>query len=133
MPNKQFAMAISPIWRPALLGMGVTPSRSFVEVGDEDLNVSFGPFQYKFPIEAIEEAAISQWPVWAGVGARTNFRGTVGLIGTYVNVVKVTFKAPQQMRLLLKTSCRNLYFSLEEPHAFMAAVHRHLSAVAKAA
>ena len=133
MSNKRFAMAVSPVWRPALLVMGVTPKRSFVEIGDEDLHVSFGRFEYQFPIEAIEEVAISKWPVWAGVGARTNFRGTVGLIGTYVNVVKVTFKEPQQMRLLVKTSCRSLYFSLEEPHSFVAAVHRHQSGLAQVA
>jgi hypothetical protein len=37
------------------------------------------------------------------------------------------------MRLLLKTSCRNLYFSLEEPHSFVAAVHRHQSGLTKVA
>lgn len=131
--TKRFAMAISPVWRPALLAMGVTPKRSFVELGDETLHLSFGRFEYEFPFEAIEEVTMSSWPLWAGVGIRTNFRGTVGLIGTYVNVVKLTFKEPQEMRFLVKTKCRSLYFSMEEPHAFITAVHRHQSALTKAA
>jgi hypothetical protein len=126
-------MAVSPVWRPALLATGVTPKRAFVEIGDQGLHVSFGRFTYEFPFEAIKEVEVSKWPVWAGVGLRTNFRGTVGLIGTYVNVVKMTFKEPQEMRFLFKTSCSNLYFSLEEPHAFITAVHRHLTQLTKAA
>src|SRR5689334_18136641 len=100
--TKRFAVAISPVWRPALLVMGVTPKRSYVEVDEEDMHVSFGRLEYYFPLEAVEDIRLSNWPLWAGIGARTNFRGKVGLVGTYVNVVKITFKEPQQMRLLFR-------------------------------
>jgi hypothetical protein len=133
MTTKRFAMAVSPIWRPFLLGLGVTPKQSFIEIGEEDVHVHFGRLEYYFPLEAVEEVSLATWPLWAGVGPRTNFRGVVGLIGTYVNVVKLTFKQPQQMRLLVRTTCKQLFLSVEEPHAFIAALKKHVPVQAKAA
>ena len=130
---KRFELAISPVWRPALLVLGVTPKRSYIEIGEEDVHVCFGRLEYYFPIEAVEDIRLSNWPLWAGVGARTNFRGTVGLVGTYVNVVKIAFKEPQQMRLLVRTACKQLFLSVAEPHAFIAALKKHTPAHAMAA
>lgn len=131
--TKRFALAISPVWRPALLVLGVTPKRSFIEIGEEDIHVCFGRLEYYFPLEAVEDVTLSTWPLWAGIGARTNFRGSVGLVGTYVNVVKITFKEPQQMRLLVRTTCKQLFLSMEEPHAFIGALKKHAPVHAKAA
>lgn len=131
--TKRFDLAISPVWRPVLLVLGVTPKQSFVELGEEDIHVRFGRFEYHFPLEAVEDVKLSSWPLWAGIGARTNFRGTVGLVGTYVNVVKITFKEPQQMRLLVRTTCKQLFLSVEEPHAFIAALKKHAPVHARAA
>jgi len=86
--TKRFALAISPVWRPALLVLGVTAKRFFIEVGEEGFRVSFGRLDYYFPMEAVEGIRLANWPLWAGIGARTNFRGAVGLVGTYVNVVQ---------------------------------------------
>ena len=130
---KRFALAISPVWRPALFALGVTPKRSFAEIAGEDLHVCFGRLEYYFPLEAIDDVTPSHWPLWAGVGARTNFRGAVGLVGTFVNVVRVTFAKPQQMRLLVRTNCKELFLSVEEPQAFIAAVKKHSQVHAKAA
>ena len=131
--NKRFALAISPLWRPALLVFGVTPKRSFIEIGEEDLQVSFGRLEYHFPLEAVEDVKLANWPLWAGIGARTNFRGAVGLVGTYVNVVKITFAKPQQLRLFVRTNCKELFLSVEDPHAFIAALKKHTPVHAKAA
>ena len=130
--TKRFALAISPLWRPALFLVGVTPKRSFIEIGEEDLQVSFGGLEYHFPLDAVEDVTLSRWPLWAGIGARTNFRGAVGLVGTYVNVVKITFAKPQQLRLLVRTNCKELFLSVEEPHAFIAALKKHTPTHAKA-
>jgi hypothetical protein len=131
--NKRFALSISPLWRPALLVFGVTPKRSFIEIGGEDLHVCFGRLEYHFPLEAVEDVTPSRWPLWAGIGARTNFRGAVGLVGTYVNVVKITFTERQQIRLLVRTNCKALFLSVEEPHAFITALKKHTPVHAKAA
>ncbi len=119
----RFPILMSPLWRPFLLPFGGTPERSYVELEDGALHVRFGwLFDHRFPLSQVEAASPSHWPVWAGIGWRTNFRGTVGLIGTYVRIVEVRFREPQRVRLLLPTRCQRLYLSLEEPREFIAAL-----------
>lgn len=121
----RFPILISPMWRPFVLPLGGTPERSYVELEDGVLHVRFGwLFNHRFPLDAVEAASPSHWPVWAGIGWRTNFRGTVGLIGTYVNSVEVRFKQPQRVRMILPTPCRRLYLSLEQPRDFIAALRK---------
>ncbi len=119
----RFPILISPLWRPLLLPFGATADRSFAEIEDGQLHVRFGLlFDHRFPLEQVEGASTAHWPIWAGIGWRTNFRGTVGLIGTYVNVVEVRLKQRQRVRLLLPLPCQRLYLSLAEPRAFIAAL-----------
>ena len=119
----RFPILMSPMWRPLLLPFGGTPERSYAAIEDGQLHVRFGwLFDQRFPISAVEGASPSHWSVWAGIGWRTNFRGTVGLIGTYVNTVEVRFREPQRVRMLLPLTCRRLYISLEEPREFIGAL-----------
>lgn len=130
----RFPILISPLWRYLLLPFGATPARSFAELKDGELHVRFGRlFDHRFPLEEVESVSLGHWPVWAGVGWRTNFRGSVGLIGTYVNTVEVRFKEPQRVRLLVPVRCERLYLSVEDPHDFISAVVRRLTVEAKAA
>jgi hypothetical protein len=131
--RKHFPFALSPVWRPFLLPIRATEKRSFIEIDSEELHVAFGLFDYHFPLDAVEDVKLSSWPLWAGIGARTNFRGVVGLLGTYVNVVEIDFSAPQQVRMLTRVPCKKLYVSVEDAHEFVAALRRRLTAVAKAA
>jgi hypothetical protein len=129
----RFPILISPLWRPLLLPFGGMPARSYVEIENGQLHVRFGClFDQRFPLADVEAASPSHWPVWAGIGWRTSFRGTVGLIGTYVNIVEVRFKEPQRVRMLLPMTCRRLYLSLEEPRDFVTAL-REATAPAAAA
>jgi hypothetical protein len=119
----RFPILISPLWRAFLLPFGGTPGRSFAEVEDGQLHVRMGClFNERFLLADVEAASPSHWPVWAGIGWRTSFRGTVGLIGTYVNIVEVRFKEPQRVRMVVPMTCRRLYLSLDEPRDFVAAV-----------
>lgn len=123
-----FPILISPFWRPLLLPFGGSPERSYAELEDGTLHVRFGwLFDQRFPLEEVEAASPSHWPVWAGIGWRTNFAGTVGLIGTYVNIVEVRFREPQRVRMLLPTRCSRLYVSLEEPREFIATLREAAS------
>lgn len=125
----KFPMALSPVWRPMLWPIGVTEQSAFAELSGESFDVRFGRFfDYHFPLEEVEKVTLGRWPVWAGVGARTNFRGTVGLIGTYVNVVEVVFKTPQRIRMVVPVRCKRLFFSVEDPHAFIAAFRKYTTA-----
>jgi len=124
----RFPILLSPFWRPLLLPFGGTPKRSYVELEDGALHVRFGwLFDHRFPLTQVEAASPSHWPLLGGIGWRTNFRGTVGLIGTYVNVVEIRFKERQRLRMFLPTSCERLYLSLAEPHDFIAALQEATS------
>ena len=119
----RFPMLLSPFWRPLLLPFGGTPTRSYAEIEDGHLHVRFGLlFDQRFPLDEIEAAAPSHWPVWAGIGWRASLRGTVGLIGTYVNIVEVRFKQRQRVRMVLPVPCQRLFLSLEEPRDFISAL-----------
>jgi hypothetical protein len=131
--RKRFDFALSPVWRPLLLPIGATEKRSFLELDADELHVKFGVFDYRFPLDEVEDVKLSSWPIWAGVGARTNLRGVIGLVGTYVNVVEVDFKEAQQVRMLARVPCKRLYVSVEDPHEFMTALRRRLTVQAKAA
>jgi hypothetical protein len=123
--TKRFPILISPLWRPLLIPLGVTAERAFAEIKGDELHVQFGALiDYRFPLEQVEGVALSRWPLWAGIGPRANFRGTVGLVGTYVNVVEVRFKEPQRVRMIAPAPCKRLFLSIEEPHAFIAALER---------
>ena len=124
----RFPIRMSPLWRPLLLPFGGTSQRSYVELEDGVLHVRFGwLFDHRFPLSQVEAASPSHWPLLAGIGWRTNFRGTVGLIGTYANVVEIRFKERQRLRMLLPTSCERLYLSLQEPHEFINALQEATS------
>jgi hypothetical protein len=52
-----------------------------------------------------------------------NFPGTLGLVSSYGNVVKLTFKEPIDVHLyLVPVTARRLYLSLENPDEFLKAI-----------
>ena len=131
--RKRFPLALSPMWKPLLVPIRATEERSVAEVDGDEVHVTFGMFDYHFPLDAVESVRLANWPIWGGIGARTNFRGNIGLIGTYVNVVEITFSEPQQVRMLVRVPCKRLFVSVEDPHEFMAVMRRRTAAPAKAA
>jgi len=134
---KRFPVLIRGRWWPLLIPFGVTQERAFVQVGERELRVCFGPlFDYRFPLEAVETVAPSRWPLWAGIGPRVDFRGTVAFVGAYENTVEVRFKERQRVRMVVPLPCERLFLSLEDPEAFIAALEKRAvtaEAAAKAA
>lgn len=119
----RFNILTSPFWRYFLLPLGANAERAFVEIANGELHVRFGwPFKQSFPLDEVEGASPSHWPVLGGIGWRTNFRGNVGLIGTYVNIVEIRFKQPQRVRMFFPLDCSRLYVSVEDPRDFIAAL-----------
>jgi hypothetical protein len=110
---------MDPWWRPLLLVGGATSDTAYVELDKENLTFRFGFFyQQTFPRSEIEAASPREWPLWLGVGWRTTFRGTVGLIGSYQGVVEVRLRSPARTWGLI--SYDRLAVSLEEPEQFLA-------------
>ncbi len=117
----RFPILITQLSQVLLIPFGASRRRAFAQIHDGELHVRFGPmFDERIPLENIEATEVSRWPRWAGVGPRTDFRGRVGLVGSYSNVVRLTLKEPMAVHLfLLPVTCRKLYISLEDPDAFM--------------
>lgn len=119
----RYPLLVSPLWRPLLLPFGATGDRAYVEVENGAVHVRFGfLFDHTFPLEDIETAGNAGWPLWAGIGWRTNFIGSVGLIGSYSNIVELRFHERHSVRMLLPLRCDRLYLSVEDPEAFIDAV-----------
>ena len=117
----KFPILITQLSQLLMIPFGVTEDRAFVRVKDGQMHVNFGPmFDETISLKNVESAEVARWPRWAGHGPRTNFRGVVGLIGAYGNVVRLTLKKPVNVRLfLVPTTCRTLYISLEDPERFL--------------
>ena len=123
--TRRFPILVSPFWRALLFPFGVTPERAFAAIDDGELRVSFGRlFDHRFPLEQVEVAAPARWPLWAGIGLRTDFRRTVAFVGAYVNTVEVRFKERQRVRMVVPLPCERLVLSLEDPEAFIAALEK---------
>lgn len=135
--TRRFPILVSPFWRALLFPFGVTPERAFAAIDDGELRVSFGRlFDHRFPLEQVEVAVPARWPLWAGIGLRTDFRRTVAFVGAYVNTVEVRFKERQRVRMVVPLPCERLVLSLEDPEGFIAALEKRTAtaeAPAKAA
>lgn len=124
-PKRQrFPILITELSRLFMIPFGVTGRRAYVQLEEGELRVRFGPmFDERIPVKKIEAAETARWPRWAGVGPRANLRGAVGLVGSYSNVVKLTFKEPIDVHLYVApVKCSRLYLSLEHPVAFLKAI-----------
>ena len=117
----RFPIRISPISQALMIPFGVSRSRAFTQLADGKLHVRFGPmFDERVPLEDIKKAEVAHWPRWAGVGPRTDFRGNVGLVGSYDNTVKLTLKEPLKVNLfVVPVTCRQLYLSMEDAEGFL--------------
>jgi hypothetical protein len=119
----RFPILISPIWRPLLLVLGVSPERAYVDIDEGLLRVRFGVLNHEIPLSQIESAAKADWPLWGGIGWRATWLGSIGIIGTYVNVVRLQFKERRTLQaLMLPVPCDRLSLSMENPKAFLAAL-----------
>jgi hypothetical protein len=68
----------------------------------------------------IREVKSRLWPWWAGIGWRSNLRGLVGLVGSYRNVVEVSFESRSRAWGILPMN--RIAVSLEDPEGFMEAL-----------
>lgn len=117
---KRFKIRVDPIWRPLLFFGGATQGNSFVEVGPESLYFNFGfIFHHKISRSDIKAVFARSWPIWYGIGWRSNLRGVVGLVGSYENVVEVRLKSRKRAWFLFPMD--RIGVSLEDPEGFVAA------------
>ena len=119
--DTRFAIRIDPWWQPLLLAGGATRDNAYVQVANGEVQVQFGwLFRHTFRRSEIAEAVLRDWPIWMGVGWRTNLLDQIGLIGSYRGVVELRLYAPIRVWRVLR--CRRLAISLEEPGRFLEAL-----------
>lgn len=131
--SERFQIRIDPWWQPLLLAGGATRDGAYVQLENGRMKVQFGwLFSQELSLSDIESVQELSWPVWYGVGLRTDFLDLVGLIGSHQGVVEVRLRQPLRVWGLLR--CRRLAASLEEPQRFVEAMARAaLQAVADGA
>ncbi|MFQ5471557.1 MAG: hypothetical protein ACE5FA_01555 [Dehalococcoidia bacterium] len=117
----RFQIRVDPVWRPFVLIGGATRENSYVEVTDEGITVCFGLlFKRTIPFDDVKDVFARSWPLWYGIGWRSNLRGVIGLVGSYSNVVEIRLnKRGRAWRVL---PCDRVCVSLEDPDGFIAAV-----------
>jgi hypothetical protein len=130
----RFQIDRTPTWSWLLAALGATKDLSFVEVRDREVEVRFGSFHETIPLSELRAASVAMRTVpWYryGIGWRSNLNGKVGLIGAARNVVKLELSRSRRVDIglpLMKVECRELYVSMEEPDAFVAALQPRLRA-----
>ena len=126
----RFQMQIDRLWAPAVLVGGATHSNSYVDVTPEAVTFHFGYlFNYTASRDDIREVKARNWPWWMGIGWRSNLRGLLGLVGSYRNVVEVSFESRARAWGVLPMD--RIAISVEDPEGLIEALKPPASAAAK--
>jgi hypothetical protein len=76
----------------------------------------------EFALADVADVAPDTWPVLGGLGLRSDLRRLVAVVGSYNGIVKVSFRAPQPVRVFIKVGCTQLFLSMKDPTGFIEAV-----------
>ena len=126
----RFQMRIDRMWAPGMLIGGATHSNSYVDVTPEAVTFHFGYiFNHTQSRDEIHEVKTRSWPWWMGIGWRSNLRGLIGLVGSYQNVVEVSFERRSLVWGVLPME--RIAISVEDPEGLMKALKPPASAKAK--
>jgi hypothetical protein len=111
----RFPIKRSRAWSWALLVIGATAERSFLDVGPNSLIAQFGWKRIEIPRRDVLGAEVSQWPWWAGIGWRSDLRHSIGLIGALSPIVRIKVN-PRTVSLLgIPLRLTDLYLSVDDP------------------
>ncbi len=129
----RFALRRSWWVRPLLVLLGgATGSRSYLEIGGEQLVVRYGWFfNNAIELSNIESVQASRWPLWGGLGLRSNLAGMIAAVASYSGVVEIRLKRRIRAQAILPPihlSCDRLFVSVERPGQFIEALNRAVEA-----
>lgn len=126
---KRFLIRVDPIWRPLMLVGGATRNNSYVDVTPQAVTFHFGMlFNHTEDRDDITRVEKRKWPLWMGLGWRTNLRGLVGIVGSYNGVVEVAFNGDNPAWGFFKMN--RIAVSLEDPDGFIALLSERRDAAA---
>ena len=117
----RYYIRVDPWWRPLVLAGGATRENAYVDMDDDSLTICYGMlFGHTVMRADIESAAKRDWPIWMGVGWRSDLRGGFGLIGSRRGVVELRLTTPVRVWRLL--NCTRIAVSVEDPDGFLSAL-----------
>jgi len=122
--SRTFKMAYWPWLLPLLLVVGAGPSTARIAIEHDVLHVKLGWFWFRatIPIRSIVHARRSA-NAWFSVGIHTDLMHGWIVNGSPLGMVHLTIEPPADGRFVgLPIRVNNLWLSLEEPDAFVAAV-----------
>jgi hypothetical protein len=128
MAATRFPIRRSLIMEPLLALLTSTAANSYVEVSDDRIVARMGLlFHESFPISEVVGVRTRKWPWVFGIGWRTDFRGHVGLIGSYGQVVEVRFRKKGGVHILPflpwpTLPCDRLSVSVADPRGLVRAL-----------
>jgi len=107
------------VWSPILRLFAAKKNNSFAEFSGDILKVSYGTVVQNIPLDDIENANLSQWPWYGGVGWRVGPQ-TLGLIGALSGIVEIKLKKRRKTNVwYLPVKYNKIFISLQEPEAFL--------------
>jgi hypothetical protein len=116
-------MRIDTWWLPVLALLGATRGRSYVAIEPTWVHVRFGIFRFDVERRRVVSARTIRGNWLAGIGVHTNLVSGLIVNGSLDGLVELDLEPPQTFWLLfLRLRCRQLYVSLEQPDAFLAAL-----------
>ena len=122
----RFALRYDRLMRAFTWGLGFGPSRSRVELSEDDLQVRMGwGFAARIPRRSIHQARRLGSPqeIWHAVGIHSLPRGRWIVNGSLHGVVRLAIEPPVRARALgLPIQLRWLAMSLQDPDGFLAAL-----------
>ncbi len=121
----RFQIARDAPFQPLLSLFSATEARSFVNVEADEVEIRFGFTHQR--IQRTEIRSVSLAPRkglfgW-GIGWRTNLNGTVALVGSPNNLVKLELTLPRKIFVGISVTAKHIVLSLEKPAEFIAQFH----------
>ncbi len=123
----RFNIRINTLLKPLMaLVLGVTEKRAYVELGDDSLTARYGWFSETIALSSILSVEKMAWPLYYGLGLRVAPGLTLGYVADLDCVVSLSLR--DKLPAICGLGFSKLAMSLEEPDAFMAALHARLGA-----
>ncbi len=127
-----YPLRLDDIWRLLLPIIGATKDNSYMLIDDEMLTVRFGFFETQVPLTQVVDVEHIRWPWYFGVGLRMATGAMIGLIGSTQEVVKVTLREPQTVRVPFKMQVESIAASVEGHQRFIDELQTRLSSLKSA-
>jgi hypothetical protein len=124
MSARTFKMAYWPWLLPLMFVVGAGPSTAHIEIDGDVLRVKMGWFWFRatIPLRSIVHARRSA-NAWFSIGIHTDVMHGWIVNGSPFGMVQLTIEPPAEGRFAgLPIQVGNLWLSLEDPDAFLAAL-----------